>query len=588
MYRNITKEILIAKDKEEKKKMKSRKSKLFVVLTTIFVLMFMQMSFIISEVKADVITGSEGDVSWSFDNQSGILTFSGSGSISEAWKDDISFYPVNVESIVIQSGITSIDDYAFHSCHNLTNITVENSNLNYKDIDGVLFDKDGTTLIKYPSRKETESYVIPNSVISIGNSAFSFSDNLTNIEIPNSVTHIGNEVFMFCESLTNIEIPNSVTSIGNSAFSNCTTLTNIEIPNSVTSIEPYAFYSCKSLTNIEIPNSVTNIGVNVFTFCDNLTKITVENSNSYYKDIDGVLFNKKGTILIKYPCRKKAESYVIPNSVISIEMYAFNNCSSLISIIIPNSVIIIGDSAFNNCTSLTNIEIPNSVTSIGDYSFAGCTSLTNIEIPNNVTRIGEDAFICCDNLTIYTTSNSYAKTYAEDNKIPYIVEDTAPTIEVTYKDGTITVTATDEGVGLANEAYSLDNKEWSASNEFSVDKSGKYTVYARDKLGNIATKEIDIIIEEKDVVDEEKNEEKDIVNEEKNEIEDNKTTNNEDNKSNIEENKNEKPNNQKDGSESPEPFGQYGNKTFIVLLLIVTILVLSIIYKKYKKYNLKY
>lgn len=217
--------------------------------------------------------------------------------------------------------------------------------------------------------------------------------------------------------------------------------------------------------------------------------------------------------------------------------------------------------AFSWCSNLKSITIPNSDTSIGVCAFYACGSLISIIIPDSVTSIGTGAFSYCDKLTIYGTANSYAKTYAEDNNIPYIIDDTAPTIDVSYKDGTITITATDSGVGLANEEFSLDNKEWCASNEFPVDRNGTYTVYARDKLGNIATKEIEVIVEEQDVVDE-------------------------DNKTNIQEDTNKKPTNIKDGSESPDPFGQYGNKTIISLVIILVIISL-IAYSKYKKYNLK-
>jgi len=336
------------------------------------------------------------------------------------------------------------------------------------------------------------------------------------------------------------------------------------ISDSVTSIGDHAFYSCDNLTSITIPDSVTNIGDDAFYHCSGLKNITVENSNLNYKDIDGILFNKEGTSLIEYPAGKANETYVIPNSVTSIE-----------------------DNAFSWCSNLKSITIPNSDTSIGVCAFYACGSLISIIIPDSVTSIGTGAFSYCDKLTIYGTANSYAKTYAEDNNIPYIIDDTAPTIDVSYKDGTITITATDSGVGLANEEFSLDNKEWCASNEFPVDRNGTYTVYVRDKLGNIAIKEIEVIIEEQDVVDEDKNDEKNETEDNKTTIEQNdKITNSEDNKTNTQEDVNKKPTNIKDGSESPDPFGQYGNKKIISLVIILVIISL-IAYSKFKKYNIK-
>jgi len=154
-------------------------------------------------------------------------------------------------SIEIPSSVTSIGDGAFNWCSNLNNITVEEGNTKYTSIDGVLYNYEKTTLLKYPEGKTEESFSIPNSVTTIYDRAFYNCTSLTNIEIPNSVTTIG-DAFSFCTGLTSIEIPNSVTSIGSNAFFRCDGLTSIEIPNSVTSIGNKAFYNCPNLTKILI------------------------------------------------------------------------------------------------------------------------------------------------------------------------------------------------------------------------------------------------------------------------------------------------------------------------------------------------
>ena len=127
---------------------------------------------------------------------------------------------------------------------------MEENNQSYCSEDGVLFNKDKTELIQYPSKKADKQYVIPSSVTSIGDNAFYGCSSLTSIEIPSSVTSIGNGAFSRCSSLTSIEIPEGVTSIRNGAFSGCSSLTSIDIPNSVTSIGASAFSSCSKLTTI--------------------------------------------------------------------------------------------------------------------------------------------------------------------------------------------------------------------------------------------------------------------------------------------------------------------------------------------------
>jgi hypothetical protein len=152
----------------------------------------------------------------------------------------------------------------FDDCTNLTSITVDINNANYSSLDGVLFNKNKTTLILFPVGKGGSYTTIPNSVTSIGYRAFQFCTNLTSIVIPDSVTSIGVYAFISCTNLTYVVIPNSVTSIGDSAFGVCTNLTSVVIPNSVTRIGDYAFDRCTALTSIAIPHSVTSIGSNAF------------------------------------------------------------------------------------------------------------------------------------------------------------------------------------------------------------------------------------------------------------------------------------------------------------------------------------
>ena len=187
------------------------------------------------------------------------------------------YYCDGLISVTIPNSITSIGDAPFGGCTGLTSIDVASDNSNYCLVDGVLFNKDKTTLIQYPGGKQG-AYTIPNSVTSIGGGAFDGCSGLTSVTIPNSVTSIGAVAFYECYGLTSVTIPNSVTNIAEHAFYGCTDLTSVTIPNSVTSIGSSAFYGCSGLTSVTIPNSVTSIGDGAFWQCSGLTSVTIGNS----------------------------------------------------------------------------------------------------------------------------------------------------------------------------------------------------------------------------------------------------------------------------------------------------------------------
>ena len=218
--------------------------------------------------------------------------------------------------------------------------------------------------------------------------------------IRKGVKVIGDWAFYSCRSLTNINIPNSVTTIGEHAFSDCDSLTSINIPNSVTTIGEGVFCGCDSLTSITIPSSVVTIIGNPFCYWHS----NLYNESKAFIYEDHVLFNKNKTTLIAYIA--KETNYTIPNSVTTIENWAFGGCNSLTSINIPNSVTTIGEGAFWGCDSLTSINIPNSVTKIEGGAFRHCKSLTNINIPNSVTTIGNSAFNGCKSLISINIPNS--------------------------------------------------------------------------------------------------------------------------------------------------------------------------------------
>ena len=189
--------------------------------------------------------------------------------------DEAFFECIGLRSVTFGNSITSISWTAFLGCSELTSITVASDNTRYDSRDNcnAIIETASNTLVM-----GCKNTIIPNSVTSIGDYAFSECSGLTSIDIPNSVTSISWGTFSDCSGLTSINIPNSVISIGNYAFLDCSGLTSIDIPNSVTSIGDGAFSACSGLTNVNIPNSVTTIGSYAFHYCISLTSVTIPNS----------------------------------------------------------------------------------------------------------------------------------------------------------------------------------------------------------------------------------------------------------------------------------------------------------------------
>ena len=360
-----------------------------------------------------------------------------------------------LSSIDIPNSVISIGNIAFAGCLSLKYISIPESviclngnpfgdcegeieclSANFIYEDDVLFNKDKSEIISFRNQ-EIESYIIPDSVTSIGDGAFSSCSSLRSLVIPDSVVNIkgnpfchwkgkleclsasfiyednvlfnmdksklisfrnqeaksfiipdgvksiGNRAFDYCYSLISISIPNSVTSIGDESFIDCSSLSNLVIPNSVTSIGAWAFDGCKSLRSFVIPDSVTSIGYGAFSYCSSLSSLVIPDSvtsigDSAFEDCTSL------------------SSLVIPDGVTSIRDYVFSGCSSLSNLVIPNSVTSIGDSAFSGCSSLSSLVIPDSVTCIGFGAFEGCSSLRDIVIPNSVNDIEDRAFEGCN------------------------------------------------------------------------------------------------------------------------------------------------------------------------------------------------
>ena len=346
--------------------------------------------------------GNNGDnLTWVL-TVDGTLTISGSGEMGNYSDSSVAPWYSNrtkILSVVVESGVTSIGDYAFYACLKLASVSLPGD---VKSIGSYAFQ----------NCTKLTAVEIPDGVTSIGWHAFSDCSSLTSVTIPEGVTRIGAYTFYGCSNLTSVTIPESVTSIGTSAFYGCSNLTSVTIPEGVTSIEQDTFYGCSSLTSVTIPDSVTSINWRAFEGCSSLTSVTIPESVT---SIGGSAFDGcSGLTSVTIPegvtsigssafngC-SNLTSVTIPEGVMSIGSYAFSNCSGLTSVTIPEGVNSINWQAFYGCSSLTSVTIPESVTSIDYQAFSGCSSLTSVTIPESVTSIGNQAFSDCSSLTSVT------------------------------------------------------------------------------------------------------------------------------------------------------------------------------------------
>ena len=186
--------------------------------------------------------------------------------------DSVFNWCLSLTNVLIPNSVTNIGGGVFYYCTNLSAITVDALSSSYGSVDGVLFNKDQTTLIQYPGGK-TGNYTVPNSVAKIESLAFANCVGLTSVAIPDSVTSIEYRVFDSCTSLTNVTLGHYVANIGSSAFSGCTSLTHVTIPDSVINIGSFSFTSCSSLTSVIIGSGVASIGEYAFYNCTSLTGV---------------------------------------------------------------------------------------------------------------------------------------------------------------------------------------------------------------------------------------------------------------------------------------------------------------------------
>ena len=329
----------------------------------------------------------------------------------------------NLTSITIPNSVTSIGNYAFYCCSNLTSITIPNSvtSINSYTFNGC---------------SKLTNIKLEYGVVNINNSAFYGCTALTSISLPNSITSIADSAFCFCGSLVSITIPESVVTVSSNVFKNCNNLQSIKIGSKLTSLD--FIKECTTLqevlvdennskytsidgvlynktvsdivyvpvgkTKLVIPSGVTSIDSSDLSGCENLLSITlgkdiggitgtsgtsiencpslqeilVDENNSNLTSIDGVLYNKDVTAIVRCPQGK--ESVTIEKTVESIWPGAFKNCKKLTEIEIPSTITSMYANVFSGCTNISSITIPHGMV-VGDPSvFDGWTSSQTVNI----------------------------------------------------------------------------------------------------------------------------------------------------------------------------------------------------------------
>ncbi|MBQ1994965.1 MAG: leucine-rich repeat protein, partial [Clostridia bacterium] len=361
----------------------------------------------------------------------------------------------SLEEIYIPENVSSIASGLFYNCSSLQKITVDSKNDYYCDENGVLFNKDKTTVMAFPQKHSATTYTVPDGVTYIDTYAFSECSNLTEIVIPDSAQSVGSSAFYYCRNIKKVSVPanlsyyndafyscsniseivirkgngkmtdfntstyrytpwyvsrdegltitleNGITNIGEYAFRN-NKFSTIAIPDSVTEIGYGAFYNCSKLTSVTIPDSVTTIGESAFYNCNNLSKVSVPANVSYNYDafyecnyISEIVIRKGND---KMPDLSSSFNYTP----------WYTSGYNYPSITLENGITNIGAYAFYYNT-LSTIIIPDTVTEIGDYAFSGCSNLNEITIPDTVTEIGDYAFSGCSNLNEITIPEAVTK-----------------------------------------------------------------------------------------------------------------------------------------------------------------------------------
>ncbi|MCM1513522.1 MAG: leucine-rich repeat protein [Anaeroplasma bactoclasticum] len=355
-----------------------------------------------------------------------------------------------VKELFIAKEVAAFDITGVFGSKVLAKVVVEEGNTNYASIDGVLFDKDVTKIVYYPTEREG-NYVVPETVVEIGAKVFENKTGITSITISKNVKLIGTSAFAnctnlkevifeeggteelvigsmafySCRALVNLQLPERLTQILDAAFKACEAIPEIVIPSNVKSIGAEAFQSCSSAVRITLPTSLEVIvesgstltddkedRIRSFDFCKSLTEFVLVGENENYKVIDGILYrvvkNKEGEILgyeLLVCPQNKGGKIDLPSNVIALANRSFYQNKSIEELTFSNGIdteLSIGSFAFYECTNLSQLELPNGLKNIGTQAFYRCDLLREVVIPNTVEFLPTKTFYYCSSLNKIT------------------------------------------------------------------------------------------------------------------------------------------------------------------------------------------
>lgn len=261
--------------------------------------------------------------------------------------------------VSLPASLSSIGRYAFHDCWSLAEIDLP---------DSLAVMGEGA----FSNCEKLVRIVIPPGLQQINDRSFSECNGLISVTIPFGVSQIGDYAFNSCDSLTQLSIPDSVETIGWNAFYYCANLQSVRLPDRLSQLENETFANCTKLAGITLPARINAIASDAFLNCSSLQAIDVVADNPTYSSQDGVLYNKSGSSLIKYPEAVPAVTFVIPDRVTFIESQAFSFVANLQRVTIPASVKLIGPMAFLACSNLESAHFLGNEPLINEAAFKAC------------------------------------------------------------------------------------------------------------------------------------------------------------------------------------------------------------------------